>query len=67
MEVGFFGPLLCNESPTIRVRRRRTETVVAVEDFPGQSVCACVFVFVLNLAERFLTALTAVLSATQVL
>lgn len=63
--MGFLGPSLCNESPTIRVRRRTTETVVAVEDFPGQSVCVCVVVFALNLAVQFLTALTAV--ATQVL
>lgn len=43
------------------------ETVVGLEDFPGQTVCTRVFVFALNLVAQFFTTLTAVLFATQVL
>lgn len=54
----------------VKTRTKRTttvETVVGVEDFPGQTVCTRVFVVALNLVMQFLTAATAVLFATQVL
>lgn len=48
-------------------RTTTVEIVVRVEDFPGWTVCTCVFVFALNLVVQFFTAVTAVLFATQVL